>query len=141
MSLDSKINAYYITAVGSLIFALVGFSYNAWRLEISEDNANIRTASFQVLIELAAFEQVLYAAHYDKDSIAGNPRKGWIKVGLIDDLSVLIDNNVEHEAKRLKTLWSHNWELISTDKTIINTLNKQIDTVRTAIKKRLRQLE
>lgn len=32
---------------------------------MTEENSNIRTASFQVLIELAEREQIVYAAHYD----------------------------------------------------------------------------
>lgn len=141
MPSNAKLNAYYITAVISLIFAIVGFSYNAWRLEISEDNANIRTAAFQVLIELAEFEQILYAAHYDNDTITGNPRKGWVKVGLITDLSVLISPAVEQQAQELKTLWSEHWDSINTDKQTIDLLIKTIDSVRAEIKNTLRVLQ
>ena len=78
------------TAVVSLVFAVTGFSYNAWRLEQSEENNIVRDASFQVLTELAEFEQVIYINHYDGDSIAGSPRLGWVKIGLVNDLSMLI---------------------------------------------------
>jgi len=43
--LQRKFKAYYFTAVFSMIFAVTGFSYNAWRMEVSEANNNIRTAS------------------------------------------------------------------------------------------------
>ena len=141
MPSNAKLNAYYFTAIISLIFAIVGFSYNAWRLEISEDNANIRTAAFQVLIELAEFEQILYAAHYDKDTITGNPRKGWIKVGLITDMSILISPAVEQQAQNLKSLWSERWDSINTDKQTIDLLNKSIDNVRDEIKMTLQALQ
>ena len=63
MKLVHKLKAYYLTAILSLVFAVIGFSYNAWRLEATEDNSNIRTASFEVLGELAELEHVIYAAY------------------------------------------------------------------------------
>ena len=112
MKLENKLQAYYITAILSLVFAVVGFSYNAWRLEATEDNNNIRTASFEVLGELAELEQIIYAAHYDKDEIEGNPRKAWVKVGLVVDLSALISKSVEKKSLNLRETWSKNWPKI-----------------------------
>ena len=71
--LEKKFKVYYLTAIFSLIFAVVGFSYNAWRLEVTEDNSNIRTTAFEVLTELAELQQLIYSAHYDHDMVAGNP--------------------------------------------------------------------
>ena len=48
-SLQSKLKAGYITAVSRLLFALIRFAYNAWRLEVSEDNNNLRTAAFALM--------------------------------------------------------------------------------------------
>jgi hypothetical protein len=42
MNLENELIGYYTTALLGLVFAIVGFSYNAWRLEVSEDNSNIR---------------------------------------------------------------------------------------------------
>ena len=53
MDLENKLKAYYATAILGVVFAVIGFTYNAWRLEVSEDNTNIRTAAFAVLNELA----------------------------------------------------------------------------------------
>jgi len=141
MKLDNKLQAYYITAIISLVFAVVGFSYNAWRLEATEDNNNIRTASFEVLKELAALEQIVYSAHYDKDSIEGNPRKGWIKVGLIVDLSSLISPSVEKRSLDLKNTWSNTWQKIATEQAPTIALTKDIDSVRREIKKALNNLD
>jgi len=62
---------------------------------VSEDNNNIRIASFEVLKNLSEFGQVIFSAHYDQDESTGNPRLGWIKIGLIVDLSSLISPEVE----------------------------------------------
>jgi len=98
MELEDKLKVYYVTAIFSVVFAVVGFSYNAWRLEVTEDNSNIRAASFEVLTVLAELEQIIYAAHYDKDTKEGSPRKGWVKIGLIVDLDSLISKSSEEQA-------------------------------------------
>ena len=134
MSAQTKLKVYYFTAILSLVFAVVGFSYNAWRMEVSEDNNNIRTASFEVLRELAELERVIFAAHYDKDPVEGNPRKGWIKVGLINDLSSLIGEDVQLKATELKQMWAAGWERVELEREIVENLATSIDSVRAEIK-------
>lgn len=73
MDLENKLKAYYATAILGAVFAVIGFTYNAWLLEVSEDNTNIGTAAFAVLNELAELEQTIYSAHYDQDSVNGSP--------------------------------------------------------------------
>ena len=124
-----------------MLFAVLGFSYNAWRMELTEDNSNIRTASFEVLTQLSEMEQVIYTAHYDKNMLDGSPRKVWVKVGLIVDLSGLISPQVENDANDLKKLWSESWRLIKDDETVIQKLVSQIDKVRNSIKKSLENLQ
>lgn len=129
-----NLTAYQWTAVLGVVLALVGFSYNAWRLESTEDNNNVRLASFAVLNELAEFEQIIYFAHYDKDPIQGNPRKGWIKVGLIHDLSYLINPNVTQRSQELKHIWMNHWEDLPSEKGSVTELVTHIDSVRESIK-------
>ena len=125
---------YQLTLIFSFIFALVGFSYNVWRLEHSEQNNTIRTASFELLKELAGLEQIIYAAHYDADAVAGNPRKGWVKVGLIADLSLLTDDSVINNTGTLKKVWSKNWDKINTDRAAVDQIVSAIDQSRESIK-------
>ena len=141
IDIENKLRIYYITVIFSVIFAVVGFSYNAWRLELSEENSNIRTASFQVLNELAELEQIIYAAHYDKDNIAGNPRVAWVKVGLIVDLSLLIDISVHLQAEELHKAWSNNWEQLASKESVAKDLVSEIDKVRQQVKQMLHNLE
>ena len=63
MKLNNKLKIYYMTAIVGVVLSVTGFVYNAWRLEISEYNNNVRTASFEVLKELAELEQIIYARH------------------------------------------------------------------------------
>jgi len=63
MEIKQKLKIFYITSIFSMVFAVLGFSYNAWRMELSEENNNLRTASFEVLLQLPGLEQIIYAIH------------------------------------------------------------------------------
>lgn len=141
MELKHKLRLFYITSIFSMVVAVTGFSYNAWRMELSEDNNNIRTASFEVLTQLSEMEQVIYSAHYDKNQVDGSPRKAWVKVGLISDLSGLISPQVEKDANELKILWSNNWQLVNNDEAVTQKLVAKIDQVRSSIKLDLKNLQ
>lgn len=140
MEIPQRLKIYQATAIFSMVFAIIGFSYNAWRLEVSEDNNNIRTAAFEVLKELAALELLIYAGHYDKDPNLGNPRKGWVKVGLIVDLSSLINPPVKVKTENLKATWSSHWSTFSNSKESTNLLINDIETIRKEIELTLKNL-
>lgn len=135
-----EFNSYFVIAILSVILAVAGFTYNTWRLESTEANSNIRMASFTILTKLAELEQVIYHRHYDQDLTEGNPRKGWIMVGLVSDLSVLVNKRVIDRSDTLKLVWSQNWEKIPNDRAAVNTLVNHIENVRTEIKTSLSEL-
>lgn len=141
LNIEHKFKAYYLTAVFSLIFAVTGFSYNAWRMEVTEDNSNVRTASFETLLVLAELQQLIYSAHYDQDMVAGNPRTGWVKIGLISDLSILISQPVMHAATELHQSWTDHWNKIQNNKESVELLINDIDSVRATIKQALINLK
>ncbi|ESP94174.1 MULTISPECIES: hypothetical protein [Pseudoalteromonas] len=141
MKIQQKLQLYQISVIFSMLFALVGFSYNTWRLEVSEYNNNVRLASFEILKELAALEQLLYVAHYDQDMQSASPRKGWIKVGLIKDFSYLTNKQVQVGATNLQKTWSQNWENISTSNQSVELIVNDIDEVRASIKSLLTSLQ
>lgn len=141
MDLPREFKFYYLTAVASLIFAVVGFSYNAWRLEATENNSNIRMASFELLKNLSQLEQIIYAAHYDNNTTEGSPRKGWVRIGLIIDLSLLIDKPTEQSAALLKANWQNNWNQYADDQAATERLVEDIDLVREGVKNALHNLK
>ena len=141
MELEKKLKIYYITAIFSVVFAALGFTYNAWRLEVSEDNSTVRAASFELLTLLAQTEQLIYAAHYDKNEQEGDPRKGWVKIGLIVDLSFLVNPTVEERAAKLREVWRLNWRALADDREVANALVAEIDRVRKEIKQTLKRLD
>ncbi|MBQ4811558.1 hypothetical protein J8M20_09425 [Pseudoalteromonas luteoviolacea] len=134
MRMRQKLQLYQISVIFSMVFALIGFSYNTWRLEVTEHNNNIRLASFEILKELAALEQLVYIAHYDGDMVTASPRKGWIKVGLIQDFSYLTNEKVKDDAASLHNTWSSNWESIATSSQSVELIVQDIDKVKASIK-------
>jgi hypothetical protein len=139
--IDNRVNLYQRTVIFSLLFTLVGFSYNVWRMEVSENNNNMRTASFEMLKNLSSLEQLIYSAYYDNDIKEGNPRKGWVIVGLIDDLSVLTNENVKTKTTELKDVWTLHWESIATSQQTVDSVIGSIDSVRDEIKGLLKSLD
>lgn len=141
MTLQRKLQAYYLTAVLGLIMAIAGFAYNTWRLERSETNSTTRTAAFETFKALATLEQIIYALHYDQDSHQGSPRKAWVEVGLIRDLSVMVSPQVNQEAAILHALWQEKWPAIEQQRSAVDAIVTQIDAVRAATKLTLLTLD
>ena len=141
MQAEKQIKNYQVAVIASLLFALLGFSYNVWRMEITEENANTRTACFELLLVLSELEQLVYSAHYDKNTAEGSPRKGWVKVGLTVDLSVLTTTEVKQSALRLKEIWSTHWETIDNEEQSVQAIVLSIESARTEIKMLLQDLK
>ena len=138
--IQQKIVIYQIIVMMSFVFGVLGFVYTNWRYEHNEENTNIRIASFQMMQELASLEQNIYANHYDKDPTKGNPRDGWVKVGLIDDLSIFISEDSKIATKQLKDTWTKEWKKITEDQNVTDTLVKEIDEIRSEIREVLKEL-
>ena len=138
--ISKRIKVYQITAILSILLTLSGFSYNVYRLEQSEINSNIRTSSFEMIKELANLEQIVYAAFYEQDKILGNPRTGWVKVGIITDLSIICFNEKSMETKQLVKTWENNWPSINTSQQSVEKIIKSIDKVREKIRTVLQNL-
>jgi len=138
--INKRIKVYQITAIISIILTLTGFSYNVYRLEQSEINSNIRTSSFEMLKELANLEQIVYASHYEKDDKAGNPRTGWVKVGIVQDLSIICFQKNNMHTKKLFNTWKNNWSTMKEDRESVDKIILSIDNVRKEIRTVLQNL-
>ncbi|AQS37252.1 hypothetical protein Sps_02092 [Shewanella psychrophila] len=137
----SKEHIFQITAIFSMVFALIGFSYNVWRMEVTEYNSNMRSASFEILLQLSELEGIIYAAHYDQDSVEGNPRKGWIKVNLIADLSMITESELQQATQQLKQEWQQDWDSIDDDETSVKQIITKIDNTREKVRQLLSKLD
>ena len=138
--IQERIVRYQIMVMLSFLFGVLGFVYNNWRYEHNEYNNNVRIASFQMIQELASLEQNIYANHYDHNPDKGNPRDGWVKVGLIDDLALFISPECEAATEVLKNSWQKNWKRIGKNRDAANMLVKKIEEVRKTTRNILMQL-
>lgn len=137
----ARLNTFIVVTAVSLVFALVGFSYNVWRLERTETNNTVRAASFEILLQLSELEQLVYSLHYDKSPADGTPRKGWVKVGLIEDMSMLVSPDVREAADKLKSAWGEQWSLLASDERAAQTIGAAIDGVRAGTRSELERLQ
>jgi len=110
-------------------------------MEASEENNNTRIASFQILQELAELELIVFAAHYDNNKIDGSPRKGWVKVNLIHDLSYLAVDKVHLKTKDLQKVWQTNWPNMVDQQSAAQSITHAIDSVRTEVVSELKRLD
>lgn len=136
-----RLKVYQATALFSVLFALLGFSYNVWRMEVSEHNSNVRDASFELLLQLAELEQLVYAAHYDQDPQRGNPRIGWVTVGLVADLSIACGEQVRHASLALKQVWGEHWDRLPGERASADAVVAAIDDTRLQVQQVLLQLD
>jgi hypothetical protein len=121
-----------IVAIISLVLAILSLSYNTWRNELTEHNRNVRAAGFEILLTLGEFHQVVFFLHYDKDEVRGNPRLGWAKVLLIDDLATIMPPSVEAAADSLTATWGADWPALGKDERAAERVSRAVDEVREA---------
>lgn len=134
------IRGYLITTVLSIGLAIVSIGYNVWRMAESEQNANVRDAAFEVFLALAEFQEVIYAAHFDNLEVEGSPRRGWVKVKLVEDMSILVGEDVAREARVLRDSWQEQWPTIRDNREGVDLLVAQIETLREILRNRLSSL-
>ena len=134
------IRGYLITTVLSIALAIVSIGYNVWRMAETEQNANVRDAAFRVLLALAEFQEVIYAAHYDKLEIEGSPRRGWVKVKLVEDMCILVGGDVVSAATELREIWQRQWPTIRENREAADLLVTKIEDLREILRRRLMTL-
>jgi len=94
-----------------------------------------------MLQELANLEQLVYAIHYDHSAEEGTPRNGWVKIGLIRDMSMLVAPTVENKAIELKDVWAKKWSQLAEDKQASDDIVHAIEEVRIEARLMLKDLD
>lgn len=128
-------------AVISLLVALTALGYNTWRNELSEQNRNIRLAGFEMLLHASELRRISYIAHYDRDSVQGNPRTGWVKVMVIRDLSMIMPQKLRESANSLFATWQDDWQGLGNGDDAIISIEAALDELRAGILETLDSLE
>ena len=129
-------------AIISLFVALSALGYNTWRNEQTEQNRNIRQAGFEMLVHIGELQRITYLAHYDRDTVAGNPRKGWVEVLVLRDLAHLMPATVKMDSDALHDTWSENWGgLGGDDEMAVAVIDNAINDLRKNIVVELERLD
>jgi len=129
-----------LLAIISLVVAISALSYNTWRNETTEENRNIRLASFEVLVQLGKLQIITDHVHYGNANTTANPITGWGHVAMIDDLSFLMPAPLPDEAAKLKKVWQENWEGLGADDSSAVKITETISSMRKTVKARLKTI-
>lgn len=128
-------------AIISLAVALSSLSYNTWRNEVTERNRNIREAGFEIIVTLGELQQIVFFSHFDQDDGRGNPRAGWSRVLVLEDLAALMPAAVGGTARELRVVWSENWAGLATQPAAEQRISGAIDALRVATLEALAHLD
>jgi hypothetical protein len=123
-----------LLAVLSLIVAFTALGYNTWRNERTEENRNVRVASFEMLKTLGELQLIVDYAHYRRDVQHGDPTMGWGKVLFLRDLAQVVPPPVPEQTENLLAAWRDNWERIETDNAATQKISEDIYTLREQLK-------
>jgi len=130
-----------IIALISVLIAVSALFYSTWRLEVTEENRNIRIASFESLRTLTDLQLLIDYAYYDKDAERGNPIKGWSYVIYVNDLSETISPDVKIKSDKLYQSWQEHWKNISTQTEAQKAITSIIAQTRESILAAMKSLD
>lgn len=125
-------------ALISLSVALFGTSYNTWRNQTTEAHRNVREASFKLLEEAGALQQVTQHRYYGGDHSQMNWIDGWGKATLIRDMAPLVSPTVQVRAENVFAAWKERaGELASGEGDSAQRIEGAIDELDDEIRKEL----
>lgn len=127
-------------AIVSLAIAIIALLYTTWREEETEKNRNVRVAAFEVLKNLGQLQVVVNYAVFQPDNTMGNPMLGWGYVAIISDMSELLPPSTQENAKKLRTVWSENFQSLKTEEAASDRVTQEIDASREAVLEVIRHL-
>jgi hypothetical protein len=130
-----------LLAIISLLVAMSALGYNTWRNELTEENRNIRYAGFVMLQELAELQLLIDYAHYDKDSVHGNPITGWGRLLYMRDMGHLVSSEVVAGTNTLIELWGDEWHTVRDDEASNRRVTAGIDNLRELVRQTMVSLD
>jgi hypothetical protein len=130
-----------LLAVISLVVAISALGYNTYRNELTEDNRNRRFAGFSMLQELSELQLLIDYAHYDKDTVKGNPIAGWGHLLYLKDMSHLVSGEVVVETEALTKVWSLEWQTVRDDEASNQRVTAAINALREQVRRTMESLD
>ena len=130
-----------LLAVISLVIAISALAYNTYRNELTEDNRNRRAAGFSMLQELSELQLLIDYAHYDKDTVKGNPIAGWGHLLYLKDMSYLVSGEVVVETEALTKVWGLEWQTVRDDEASNQRVTAAINALREQVRRTMESLD
>jgi hypothetical protein len=130
-----------LLAIISLVVAMSALGYNTYRNELTEENRNIRSAGFSMLQHLSELQLLIDYAHYDKDTVKGNPISGWGHLLYLKDMSYLVSGEVVIETKALIRIWDQEWETVREEGASNQRVTAAINTLRDQVRHTIASLD
>jgi len=130
-----------LLAIISLAVAISALGYNTYRNEQTEENRNIRFAGFAILQELSELQLLIDYAHYDKDTIKGNPITGWGHLLYVKDMSNLVSREVVAGTEALIKIWDNEWQTVRDDEASNQRVTAGIRALRELVRRTMESLD
>lgn len=130
-----------LLAIISLVIAISALGYNTYRNELTEDNRNRRFAGFSMLQELSELQLLIDYAHYDKDTVKGNPITGWGHLLYLKDMSYLVSGEVAVETEALTKVWGLEWQTVRDDEASNQRVTAAISALRDQVRRTMESLD
>ena len=130
-----------ILAILSLSIAISALGYNSWRNEQSEQNRNIRQAGFEIIKETAKLQHFLDNTTFlTAKERSSTPIEGWVRIRLIQSLSMFMNQAVQSKANFLFLFWKDNWQNLKLEQNTNKDLSIIIDELVKEVRVELSQL-
>ncbi|MEQ1592604.1 MAG: hypothetical protein ABL892_09475 [Thiobacillaceae bacterium] len=129
-----------LVAIISLLVALSTLGYTTWRHQVSEVNRTTREAAFEILRTAEALQSVVDFAHYEMDTQAGHPIKGWEKVLYLRDMAALMPPSVNMRTEQLRAVWAQDSDNLVSDEAATRRVTAAIENLRTDVRAQLSSL-
>lgn len=136
-----KNNLVAISSLVIALIALVALFVSTRREDVAEENRNIRTAGFEILMNLGELQVIVNDSYYLPQNMMANPSLGWGHISLISDLSQLLPPPVPDTIGALVTVWKENWDKLSSDETAVTNVSTAIDASRQVVLQSVRNLK
>lgn len=127
--------------VVSVLIATTALLTTQWRSEVTEENRTLRYASFEVLRELGALQQLIDQTHYGQQKPQDIHIHGWNHVLLIQDFSLLLPEPIPERTTQLSNQWQAHWQFLEENRESNEVLSQEIKKTRSTITELIKGLD
>ena len=125
----------------SLVIAIVALTFNTWRANTSEDNRNLRYATFEMIMQLGELQLITDQLHYNAEAGKADTISGWGHIALIEDLAAVLPPEFEQQAEALKQTWAENVNSLGKAERSVESITAEIQELRGVTREFLKKID